>query len=150
MSVIESGIVTVTGTVYVGETLRRAVRRDEAIGYTIVSDDRGLHRWTADGDRWDHYQYRFIYRFMGRTASVTWRCGSLYGRPKPLDALSSMFFDAGTIAYETFSRSWAADLGYDDLRQAERVYRACERVNDRLDQLFGEHREAWERLCSED
>lgn len=150
MSVIESGVATLGGNVYPGLTLRQAFIPGGVIGYTITSDDQGLHRFSADGERWDHYQYRFTYRFEGRTASCTWRCGSLYGRPSALDGLRAMFLDAGTIAWESFGRSWAEGLGYDDLRQAQRVYDACERVNDRLDRLFENHREAWERLCQED
>lgn len=160
MKTIQSGVMMRFGStidpvhahldVLPGRTQREVhpARRYESVSYRIESDEQGLHLYDKDGRRWSHYQYRFTYRHDGRTLSVTWRCGELYGEPKPQDGLYAAFQDAEIIAYEEFTRGWAAGLGYEidepaEMRRAEIAYRACERTNDRLDHLFGIDREAW-------
>lgn len=150
MSLIESGVIMRHGTerhggitIWRGRTQREVhpARRDEAISYRIESDDYGVH-YERDGERWPHFTYRFIYRYLGRTISITWHCGTSYtdiygGKPRPFDGIQSAFRDAETVAWEAFTPSWAADLGLeDDMAKAQRIYNACERMEERLTRLF--------------
>lgn len=160
MSTIETGVIMRIGTngtiAYPGRDLRNVheARRIESIGYSIESG--GLHRTTPEGERWEHYQYRFHYRHVGRTMSVTWRCGTGYGDPKPIDGLLSAILDAEAVEWEAFGEGWIADLGFgydtedrEARRKAKRIYDACERVNAQLDRFLGSEREAW-RLATEE
>lgn len=129
-------------------------RRDEAIAYRITSDGQGAHLTTKDGDVWTHYRYTFQYRYMGRTFQMQWHCGTMYGTPKATDGLHAAFQDVGHIEHEAFGPEWMDDLGYDyetDYAKAERDYRAAERLNERLDHLFGdaEERERWAQRTHE-
>lgn len=162
METIDSGVImrhssgSQAGTIaYPGRDLRNVhpARRIETIAYSIQSDQEGLH--THDhrtGKRldWEHYKYVFTYRHQGNTLRVTWRCGSKYGDPKPIDGLVSAMLDAEAIAWEAFGEDWAADLGYEDMREAERVYKACEDMEHRLAAFLGSEREAWELATAED
>lgn len=156
MTTIASGVAMRIGTydtaIYPDRQLRHVnrARKHETIAYRIESDDYGIHHVTPLGEKWDHYRYRFHYRHLGRTFSVRWSCGTGYGDPKPLDGLVSAFQDAEAVEWEAFGSDWAADLGYDiedhaELRRAERVYNACERMNNRLEVFLGVEREVWKQ-----
>lgn len=106
-----------------------------------------------DGRGWEYRQYRFVYRnrLNDQRIQMSWRCGTLYGEPKPHDGLESAFVDAHTVEYEAFGQGWADGLGYENLRAAERVYKACERMDKRLDTFFAtpEQRAAWDEYLNE-
>lgn len=147
---VQSGI-----TAWPGRTQREVhpARRDETISY----------RWELDGTKqqprrddngWEHYSYRFTYRYLGRTLSIAWKCGTGYGTPKSFDGLSAAFNDASIVAYEAFNQSWAEGLGMDwetpaDIRKATRLYDLCEAMEHRIAAFFGElttERDLWENI----
>ena len=142
-------------TVWPGRTQRevRPSRRDESISYRWDIDPNKAQP-RRDEHGWMHYTYRFTYRFLGRTLSVAWKCGTGYGTPKPWDGLSAAFNDAATVAYESFTQSWAEDLGMPwetpaDIRKATRMYDACEAMERRIAAFFGElttERDLWENI----
>lgn len=144
--------------VWPGRTQREVhpARRDEAISYRWDIDPNKMQP-RQDESGWEHYTYRFTYRYLGRTLSITWRCGTAYGTPKPWDGLDSAFRDAATVAYEAFTPSWADDFGYDSddpaqLRKAQRIYDACEAMEHRIAEFFGGdtmERERWETLMNQ-
>lgn len=126
-------------------------RREEAISYRWDLD-RTKAQPRQDKQGWEHYSYTFVYRYQGRTFRISWRCGTAYGTPKPLDGLDSAFRDAQTVAYEAFTPSWAADFGLEDnMREAQRIYNACEDMEHRLADFFAddEERKRWEELLHE-
>lgn len=113
-------------------------RRDEAMSYRIEIDSTKQQPRMHDG--WEHFTYRFSYRYMGRTLSVVWHCGTGHGAPKAIDGIQSAFLDAESVAYESFP-GWGVELGYDmddpaEYRKAQRAYDACERMSNRLDAFF--------------
>lgn len=142
-------------TVWPGRTQREVhpARRDESISYRWEIDFTKAQP-RRDEHGWEHYSYRFTYRFLGRTLSVAWRCGTGYGTPKPFDGLSSAFSDAALVAYESFTQSWAEDLGMAwetpaDIRKATRLYDLCEQMEHRIAAFFGEletERVLWENI----
>ena len=159
MATIASGVIMRIGTYdtanYEGRTQREVhgSRRDESITYSIRSVD-SVAQPSKDADGWEHYKYVFTYRHLGRTLSVTWRCGTAYGSPKPEDGLRSAFLDAECIAYKSF-QEFVDDFGYDldtDYGKARRAYDACVQMNERLDRFFGADwsREAWATAVHED
>ena len=161
MATIATGVMMRIGTydvaTYEGRTQREVhpARRDESITYRITSDDYGVHHTTPDGEKWEHFKYTFHYRYLGRSLTVTWHCGITYGVPHPADGLRAAFNDVNTIAYEAFGVEWLEGYGYDsetEYKRAERVYKACERQDARLDAFFdsAESREAWESAVRED
>lgn len=140
--------------VWPGRTQREVhpARRDEVISYRWDIDPNKMQP-RRDENGWEHYSYNFTYRYLGRTFSVAWRCGTAYGTPKPWDGLDSAFRDAQTIAYEAFNQSWAEGLGLPwetpaDIRKATRLYDACERMEHRIAAFFADEmeRERWETL----
>lgn len=157
MTTIASGVIMRISdydfAVYPDRTQREVhlARRHESITYRIESDGRALHRVTPQGDSWEHYRYRFHYRHQGRTFSITWMCGTGYGDPKPIDGLQSAFLDASTVEWEAFGPSWMGDFGYDleDYPKARRIYRACVKVNERLDAFLGDERDNWQQATRE-
>jgi hypothetical protein len=150
---IESGIIMRIGVSDIAQlpnqTMRGVVRKDEAIGYKVELDARGIQNKPFG---WSHLQYRFTYRYDGRTISVPWRCGLSYGPVNPIDGLHTAFQDAAYIAYhaaEGFGLRWMENLGYDletDYDVAKRAYDACARMHDRLYRFFGDShtRDDWE------
>lgn len=158
MATIASGVIMRIGTSdvtsYAGRTQREVhpSRRDESITYSINQKDL-VAQPSKDKDGWEHYSYVYTYRHMGRTLSVSWKCGTLYGEPQPIDGLVSAFRDADSIAYIGFSE-FMEEFGYDaeDTARARRAYDACYQMNERLDRFFGEgwSRQAWESAVRED
>lgn len=111
-----------------------------------------------DSSGWKHFRYVFTYRYEGRSFSITWRCGTEYGQPQPLDGLQSAFFDAACVeGYGGDVRDWARDLGYDidggdgvrQMREATKAYDACERMGERLAAFFPDSadRDLWRALA---
>ena len=164
MSLIESASGTIqrfgNGEVQSGLTIyperdQREVhpaRRDETISYRWEID-KTKQQPRRDENGWEHYTYRFTYRYLGRTLSITWRCGTAYGTPKPFDGLDSAFRDAQTIAYESFTQAWAEGLGMSwetpaDIRKATKLYDACEAMEHRIAAFFdnNDERELWEKI----
>lgn len=113
-----------------------ASRRSESITYRIEESSPFVGFETSDGDKWEHYNYKFTYRHLGRTMTVSWKCGTLYGDPKPWDGLQAMINDAECVAYEGFGEDWVGNYGFEDYDRAERVYKACERAGTRLNNFF--------------
>ena len=160
-TIIDRGIIMRIGTydhqAHPGRDLRSVhpARRVETIGYRIETDtpDQVL----TDADGWEHYAYRFVYRFQGRTLTVRWRCGTGYGQPKPIDGLMAAFSDAALVDGDSmpmFGPDWAAEFGLDfysdeDVQRAARMYAACERMDRALDRVLGDEREAWATVCEE-
>lgn len=154
---IASGVMMRVGTTdvhsYPDRTQREVHpnRRSESITYTIDEDLYGL-REVEHG--WNCYQYRFTYRHLGRSLSITWRCGIQYGLPKPIDGLASAFADSNSARWEAFGPDWMENYGYDyetDYALAQRVYRKCEKLHDRLVKFFGDDDklEIWRRIVEE-
>lgn len=57
--------------------------------------------------------------------------------PEIAEVLDSLASDAASAEYDSFE-GWARDMGYDeDSRQALRIYRACERIGERLERFLG-------------
>lgn len=130
-------------TINPGRTQREVhpSRRDETISYKIEHDTLGLRfevpaRLGREAEQWEHYLYRFTYRYLGRTISVTWRCGTQYGEPQPLDGLNSMFRDIGWI-----------DSG-EEMSDAE--HGALWDLNERMRVFFDNdtERELWENILT--
>lgn len=155
-TIIDRGVIMRVGTytyqAYPGRDLRSVhpARRVETIGYRIETDTPG--QVLTDTDGWEHYAYRFVYRFQGRTLTVRWRCGTGYGQPKPIDGLVAAFSDAALIQWDEFGEQWAAEVGLDyvsdeDVQHAARMYAACKRMDAALDRVFGNEREAWASVC---
>lgn len=151
---IASGVIMRIGTydtaIYPNRTQREVhpARRDEAISYRILSDQKGVHTTSVDGMRWDHYRYQFVYRYLGEAFRVTWSCGVAYGDPNPEDGLKAMFLDAETVRDEAFGTAWMDEYGFDseyEAHTARRSYKAAERHNNTLDRIFqtADNREDW-------
>jgi hypothetical protein len=140
--------------IYHGRTQREVhpARRDETISFRWEIDPDKMQP-RRDDNGWEHYSYRFTYRYLGRTLSVAWKCGTGYGTPKPFDGLSAAFSDAGLVAYEAFNQGWAEGLGMDwetpaDIRKATRLYDLCEAMEHRIAAFFGDEHERtlWENI----
>jgi hypothetical protein len=113
-------------------------KRDVSMSYVIVPHTGGIQ---VDADGWEHYRYTFRYRYQGRRIDISWKCGTGYGEPQAIDGLRSAFLDAASVEWEAFGPSWAGDYGYDfddltDRRRAQRIYNACERMQERLTAFF--------------
>ena len=96
----------------------------------------------------DHWRCTLTYK--GRRMSVIFSMGRGHdGRePEAKEVLNSLLMDA-TCAGESFE-DFCGNCGYDtDSRKAERIYKACQSINVRVDKLLGNNREAV-RLMVED
>ena len=158
-TIIDRGVVMRIGNyghaAYPGRDLRNVhpTRRIEAIGYRIETDTPS--QVLTDENGWEHYAYRFVYRFEGRTLAVRWCCGTGYGQPKPIDGLMAAFSDAALVndqVMPAFGPDWAAEIGVDfvseeDVQRAARMYAACERMDRALTRLFDGERETWALVC---
>lgn len=146
--------------VYPGRKLTQVhpSRRDEAMSYRVVSDGRGLHRTTPEGESWEHYRYTFQYRYMGRTIQVSWKCGTLYGTPKAIDGIQAAFSDARNAAdFDGDVRAFADEFGLamdepDEYQSVLRSFDACTRMHERLTNFFNDdadERQRWEDSTKE-
>lgn len=134
-------------SVYPGRTQREVQpsRRAETISYKIEQDTYGMRdevpaKLGREAERWNHYLYRFTYRYLGRSIQVTWRCGTGYGDPKPWDGLFSIFTD---VSYFVSERD-----GGEDMTNAE--FDAGEKLTERVRAFFAGDDEfgLWEAIVT--
>ena len=91
-----------------------------------------------------HWTVRLTYK--GRRMTAAYSMGSAHtGRPEVADVLSCLISDGesvvsagGNTTPETFA-AWCGDLGYDaDSRKAERIFKACASIGQRVRRLLGD------------
>lgn len=158
MNSIESGIVVLNSGAYPGRTLREAVA--PAISYRITGGDYA--DVTPVGDRWEHRRWTIhLYNpATGKRMQFGYMTGLDYDEPEMTDepeitwALWSMFRDAQSVKWEAFGKAWAGGYVFDSndpeqYRKAERIYKACERLDARLDSFYGDGRDAWSDFIAE-
>lgn len=122
--------------------------RENAIAYRI---EGGEYRdTTLLGEEWPHHRWTLHYNRQGRKLQIGYMTGTgLQGAPLALDGLESAFADARSVEGEDFE-DWADSYGYDkadpiEWRRAQNIFRACERMQDRLERFFpGEEFEQWQ------
>jgi hypothetical protein len=84
-------------------------------------------------------------RYKGRRLTVPFFTGMAWTKePSAADVLSCIVSDAS--AAEQGFEDFCADFGYDsDSRQAERIYKACERLAPKVKRLLGDDFEEFQR-----
>ena len=138
--------VVTTGTLALENGQVESWQSGGEIGYTITG---GQYRdVTPTGERWPHHRWTARFRRNGRTLQIGYMTGiGRLGHPDATDMLASAFSDASSVEFDNFE-GWARDMGYDreeyeTWKRAERIYRACERMSNRLESFFGSSRQEW-------
>ncbi|MHC4429759.1 MAG: hypothetical protein ACYS0D_14330 [Planctomycetota bacterium] len=92
--------------------------------------------WEADAFHW-----KVTLRCNGRRLTTEFHQGSAHtSEPTAADVLSCLVSDAASVEYEDSFEAWAESLGYDtDSRKAERTYKACTRIRDRVRRFLPNH-----------
>jgi len=77
----------------------------------------------------------------GRRLTTEFHQGSAHtSEPTAADVLSCLVSDAVSVEQEPDFEGWAESLGYDaDSRKAERTYKACARIRDRVRRFLPDH-----------
>lgn len=94
---------------------------------------------TREQDDWQRNAngYRVTFTYDRRRSSFDfWQGGGISRDPESSDVMACLISDAhaGAQSFEEF----CSEFGYDeDSRSAERTWKACQRVADQLERLFG-------------
>lgn len=103
---------------------------------------------TRDANGWEHYSTRVRLHGFGRTMIAPWTQGTAHGDsiPEPGDVLDALASDAAAYLNARDAADFAADLGYEDDKQAAATYKACGRIAERLQRFLGDEFETvvWE------
>lgn len=91
--------------------------------------------WPAGAFHW-----KVTLRHNGRRLTAEFHQGPAHtSEPSAADVLSCLVSDAVSVESEDFE-GWADSLGYDtDSRKAERTYKACVRIRDRVRRFLPNH-----------
>lgn len=92
--------------------------------------------WPAGAFHW-----KVTLRHKGRKLTTEFHQGSAHTcEPTAADVLSCLVSDAVSVESEGSFEDWADSLGYDtDSRKAERTYKACVRIRDRVRRFLPDH-----------
>ena len=83
-------------------------------------------------------------RYRGRQLTIPFYTGSLHGEPTVADVVSCLILDAEGVKCARSFEDLASDLGYDpDSRKAEKVFKACEREQVKIERLLGDDYQAF-------
>lgn len=122
------------------------------IGYTITGGD--IRDTTPTGDRWEHYRWTGRFTFQGRRMQIGFMRGmGLPGVPDAEELLAAAFSDAQNYRDADGERDFIDSYGYDPEEPGgARIYRACQRMDARLDRFFGHetYRENWYTALDEE
>jgi len=95
------------------------------------------------GDDWpaDAFHWKVTLRLKGRRLTTEFHQGSAHtAEPTAADVLACLVSDAASVESEDGFEGWADSLGYDaDSRKAERTYKACARIRDRVRRFLPDH-----------
>lgn len=118
---------------------------------TIRTRHDGVHE-ERDGDRWQHHLWSIRLRndANGREMRTKFRQGMAHKQAPTLDeVMEALVTDARTVQDASTFEEWANDLGYDeDSRKAERIFKACRKVERDLRAFLGD--EEFERVMDLD
>lgn len=109
------------------------VRMECRYGAPAQEDMEGMDGWTVT----------LYYR--GRQLTVPFYMGTGHNgnEPEARDVLECLLDDASGVEWQSFE-GWCGEYGYDtDSRKAERIYRACERLNHKLRRFLGDDYNLW-------
>lgn len=113
----------------------------------------GAQEHAAPGDAWQAtaHGYRVTFTYDRRTMSTDYWMGSaLTDDPEAHEVMACLVGDA-QLGRESF-HDFCADLGYDeDSRKAEATWKACQKIDNQLQRLFGHDYDAamsrdWEQV----
>ena len=83
-----------------------------------------------------HKKYRITLSYKGRTIHFVYQCNPQYSKPTLEDCFECLVSDAN--AYNDFDSvdEFAREFGYDDMKQAKKIYRACQIQAEKLQYLL--------------
>ncbi len=99
-----------------------------------LDEFKGATHWTV------------VFRFGRKRLTCGYSQGpACEGEPKTVDVLGCLVMDAAAGNSEYTFEEFCSNFGYDtDSRKAEKIYKACARMNKKLKQFLGEH---YEMVC---
>lgn len=79
--------------------------------------------------------------FQGRQLTIPFYTGfALHEAPNAADILSCLVSDSMSIQNARSFEEWCGEFGYDtDSRKAERIYKQCKKINQKLVKFLGHH-----------
>jgi len=102
---------------------------------------RVLEQSTMDVDNMNHYTVTLTRREDGKTKRMTVPFFQGYGiehDPRAEDVLDCLASDAAGVENARSFEDWCSEYGYDtDSRTAERIYKACEKLAEKLKNFMG-------------
>lgn len=110
--------------------------KSEAV-YGVNKDYNKLDEWQQKSHQWT-----VTLKYDRRQMTVPFFMGqALTHEPTADDVLPALFMDA--YAKDMTFEEWALEMGYDeDSRKAERTFKECKKIGDKLEKLFGKDYES--------
>lgn len=82
--------------------------------------------------------YRITLKYKGKQMSVDFWCGSLCDTPNAFDVMYNLCADACGFENSVSFEDWNKEFGYEDSREAWRVYKAVQSQTRRLENMLGD------------